>query len=44
VGYFAVIVYGEQIYPAIVGDVGPGEKVGVASLRIEQEINAQSTP
>jgi hypothetical protein len=44
VGDYAVIVYGDQIYPAIVGDVGPGEKVGEASLRIAQEINAQSTP
>ena len=44
VGDYAVIVYGDQIYPAIVGDVGPGDKVGEASLRIAQEINAQSTP
>jgi hypothetical protein len=44
VGDYAVIVYGDQIYPAIVGDVGPGEKVGEASLRIAKEINTQSTP
>ncbi|HEX4667164.1 MAG TPA: glycoside hydrolase family 75 protein [Chthoniobacterales bacterium] len=44
VGDYAVIVYGDQIYPAIVGDVGPSDKVGEASLRIAKEINAQSTP
>lgn len=44
VGDYAVVVYGEQLYPAIVGDVGPSDKVGEASLRIAKEINAVSTP
>ena len=44
VGDYAVVVYGNQIYPAIVGDVGPNDKVGEASLRIAKEINAASTP
>src|SRR5262249_25258217 len=32
------------IYPAIVGDIGPNDKVGEASFRIAKEINPQSTP
>jgi hypothetical protein len=37
------VVYGDAIYPAIVGDVGPNDKVGEASLRIAKEINALAT-
>jgi hypothetical protein len=44
IGDYAVVVFGDQIYPAIVGDVGPNDKVGEASLRIAQQINALATP
>jgi Fungal chitosanase of glycosyl hydrolase group 75 len=44
VGDYAVVVAGSNIYPAIVGDVGPNDKVGEASLRIAKEINALSNP
>jgi hypothetical protein len=44
VGDYAVVVVGKTIYPAIVGDVGPNDKVGEASLRIAKEINALSSP
>lgn len=44
VGDYAVVVAGNEIYPAIVGDVGPNDKVGEASLRIAKEINALSNP
>jgi hypothetical protein len=43
VGDYAVVIYGDQIYPAIVGDVGPDDKVGEASLRIAKEINVRAT-
>ena len=43
-GDYALVVFGDAIYPAIVGDIGPNDKVGEASLRIAKEINAQSTP
>lgn len=43
VGDYAVVVYGDQIYPAIVGDIGPADRVGEASLRIAKEINVRST-
>jgi hypothetical protein len=44
VGDYAVVVFGDNIYPAVVGDVGPPDKVGEASLRISKEINTLSTP
>ena len=43
-GDYALVVFGDVIYPAIVGDVGPNDKVGEASLRIAKQINALSTP
>ncbi len=43
-GDYAIVVFGDSIYPAIVGDIGPNDKVGEASLRIAKEINALSTP
>lgn len=44
VGDYALVVAGSAIYPAIVGDVGPNDKVGEASLRIAKEINSLSSP
>ena len=43
-GDYALVVFDESIYPAIVGDIGPNDKVGEASLRIAKEINALATP
>lgn len=43
-GDYALVVFGDSIYPAIVGDIGPNDKVGEASLRIAKEINTLSTP
>jgi hypothetical protein len=43
-GDCALVVFGDAIYPAIVGDVGPNDKAGEASLRIAKQINALSTP
>src|SRR5262249_47555953 len=43
-GYYAVVVFGDGIYPAIVGDIGPNDKVGEASFRIAKQINPQATP
>jgi hypothetical protein len=44
VGDYAVVIAGDRILPAIVGDVGPEDKVGEASLRIAKEINQLATP
>ncbi len=43
VGDYAVVIEGKNIYPAIVGDVGPNDKVGEASLRIAKEISAAAS-
>jgi Fungal chitosanase of glycosyl hydrolase group 75 len=43
-GDYALVIFGNSIYPALVGDVGPNDKIGEASLRIAKEINALSTP
>lgn len=44
VGDFAVVVFGEKLYPAIVGDAGPTFKVGEASLRMARELNPRASP
>jgi hypothetical protein len=44
VGDHALVIFGDRIFPAIVGDVGPSDKAGEASLRIAKEINAIATP
>ena len=44
VGDYALVIFGDRIFPAIVGDVGPPDKTGEASLRIAKEINALATP
>ena len=44
VGDLALVIFGDRIFPAIVGDVGPSDKAGEASLRIAKEINAVATP
>ena len=43
-GDYALVIFDNSIYPALVGDVGPNDKVGEASLRIAKEINMLSTP
>ncbi len=44
VGDYALVIHGDAIYPAIVGDVGPADKAGEASLRIAKEISAAASP
>jgi Fungal chitosanase of glycosyl hydrolase group 75 len=43
VGDYAAVIYNGKIYPAIVGDLGPSNKVGEASGRICKEINPRSS-
>jgi hypothetical protein len=42
VGDFCVVAYQKNLYPAIVGDVGPSHLIGEASLRICKEVNARA--
>ena len=44
IGDYALVIFGDRIFPAMVGDVGPSDKAGEASLRIAKEINAIATP
>jgi Fungal chitosanase of glycosyl hydrolase group 75 len=44
VGDYALVIFADGVYPAIVGDVGPNDKAGEASLRIAKQINTLSTP
>jgi hypothetical protein len=44
VGDYTLVVFADAVYPAIVGDIGPNDKAGEASLRIAKQINALSTP
>jgi hypothetical protein len=44
IGDYALVIFGDRIFPAMVGDVGPADKAGEASLRIAKEINAIATP
>lgn len=39
VGDYAAVIYGDKVYPAIVGDGGPKYKVGEGSLRLARTIN-----
>ena len=43
VGDYAVVIYGEKLYPCIVGDGGPTFKVGEASLRMAKELNPNAS-
>lgn len=43
-GDYAVVVYGNKLYPAIVGDGGPSFKVGESSLRMAREVNPKASP
>jgi len=42
VGDYCVVAYQKSLYPAIVGDVGPGNLIGEASLRICKEVNTRA--
>jgi hypothetical protein len=44
VGDYGLVIFGDAIYPALVGDVGPPDKAGEASLRIAKEISGIASP
>jgi hypothetical protein len=39
VGDYAPVIYKDRIYPAVLGDAGPSDKVGEASLRLARALN-----
>lgn len=42
-GDYAVVIVGDKLYPAIVGDAGPRYKAGEASIRLAKTINPRSS-
>jgi len=42
VGDYCVVIYKGALFPAVIGDVGPANLVGEASLRICQQIDARA--
>ncbi|YCM43511.1 glycoside hydrolase family 75 protein [Verrucomicrobiaceae bacterium 227] len=43
VGDYVVVIHGENIFPAIIGDGGPTFKVGEGSLRLAKEVNPKAS-
>ncbi len=43
IGDYVIVIFEEEIYPAIVGDAGPSFKVGEASLRMAKQINDKAS-
>ena len=43
IGDYAVVVYGNRLFPAIIGDNGPTYKAGEGSLRLCKEMNPKAT-
>lgn len=44
IGDYAVIIYGDQLYPALAGDAGPSWKFGEASLRVARHLDKSASP
>ena len=44
VGDYCVLIHGNRLFPAVVGDAGPSIKSGEASLRLCQLLNPKSNP
>lgn len=42
-GDYCVVIVGEALFPAVVGDIGPSDKIGEASLRIAREVNPNAS-
>lgn len=42
-GDYAIVIYGTNLYPAIVGDAGPSFKWGEASMRLCRELDAKAS-
>lgn len=42
-GDYVAVVYGNRVFPAIVGDFGPKRKSGEASLRLAKALNPQAS-
>lgn len=43
IGDYCVVLVGEVLYPAIIGDAGPTAKIGEASLRLCKEVSGRAS-
>ncbi|MEI8341846.1 MAG: glycoside hydrolase family 75 protein, partial [Verrucomicrobiota bacterium] len=43
IGDYCVVLFKNTLYPAIIGDAGPRDKIGEASYRLGKEINSKAT-
>ena len=43
-GDYVVAIYGNKLYPALLGDVGPSYKIGEGSLRLAAELDPRANP
>jgi hypothetical protein len=41
-GDYVVVIYGDKLYPAVLGDVGPSYKIGEGSLRLATQLDARA--
>jgi hypothetical protein len=41
-GDYVVVIYGDKLYPALLGDVGPSYKIGEGSLRLATQLDARA--
>src|ERR1700722_18438219 len=41
-GDYVVVIYGDKLYPAILGDVGPSYKIGEGSLRLATQLDPRA--
>jgi len=41
-GDYVVVIYGDKLYPALVGDVGPSYKIGEGSLRLATQLDSRA--
>ncbi|MFT5109289.1 MAG: hypothetical protein ACI9UA_004936 [Pseudoalteromonas tetraodonis] len=42
IGDFVAVIYKGRVYPAVLGDAGPSDKIGEASLRLARALNPQA--
>jgi glycosyl hydrolase group 75 (putative chitosanase) len=43
-GDYVVVIYGDKLYPALLGDVGPSYKIGEGSLRLATQLDPRANP
>ena len=42
IGDYVAVIYKDRVYPALLGDAGPSDKIGEASLRLARALNPKA--